>query len=174
VFSSKKANLKADGGRIGLATGTPNLDDCFKSGTAVINSGKVPVDKADNFAKLLKRAGNIGRGIMKFGIIPEALYVAADSLVRLGMGSTFKEAGLLASDYLLPGDQAKASEMSRVKRFFGDTTGELVGRVIDYKNQLAKVQSLEDQKANLENLSGGGVLIMLVIQVKMLKILMLD
>ena len=156
VFSGKKVDLKADGGRIGLQAGTPNLDDCFKSGSAVINSGKVPVDKADDFAKLLKRASSIGRGIMKFGIIPEALFATADSLVRMGMGNTFKEAGLLATDYLLPGDQAKASEISKVKRFFGDTTGELVGRVIDYKNQLVKIQSLEDQKANLDNLSDGG------------------
>jgi len=152
VFSGKKA----DGGRIGLATGTPNIDKCYDAATAAINSGKVPVDKADDFTKLLKRMGTIGRGIRKFGIIPEAMYVAADSLVRLGMGSTFKEAGLLASDYLLPGDQTKAAEMSKVSRIFGDTTGELVGRVIDYKNQLAKIQSLEDQISNLDNLSDVG------------------
>ena len=156
VFSGKKAALKADGGRIGLQAGTPNLDDCFKSGSAVINSGKVPVDKADDFAQLLKRAGNIGRGIMKFGIIPEAIYATADSLVRMGMGDTFTEAGLRATDYLLPGDQTKTAEISKVSRIFGDETGELVGRTIDYKNQLAKIQSLEDQKANFENLSGGG------------------
>ena len=156
VFSGKKATLKADGGRIGLATGTPNLDDCYKSGSAAINSGKVPVDKADDFTKLLKRMGTIGRGIMKFGIIPEAMYVAADSLIRLGMGDTFKEAGLRASDYLLPGDQTKAAEMSKVSRFFGDETGELVGRAIDYKNQLAKIQSLEGQVSNLDNLSDVG------------------
>ena len=156
MFSGKKATLKADGGRIGLATGTPNLDDCYKSGSAAINSGKVPVDKADDFTKLLKRVGTIGRGIMKFGIIPEAMYVAADSLVRLGMGDTFKEAGLRASDYLLPGDQTKAAEMSKVSRFFGDETGELVGRAIDYKNQLAKIQSLEGQVSNLDNLSDVG------------------
>jgi len=157
VFSGTKSPaLKADGGRIGLATGTPNIDDCFKSGSAVINSGKVPVDKADDFAQLLKRAGNIGRGIMKFGIIPEALYATADSLVRVGMGDTFTEAGLRATDYLLPGDQTKAAEISKVSRVFGDETGELVGRTIDYKNQLAKIQSLEDQKANLDNLSDGG------------------
>jgi len=156
VFSGKKTDLKADGGRIGLSTGTPKIDDCFKSGTAVINSGKVPVDKADDFAKLLKRAGNIGRGVMKFGIIPEALYATADSLVRVGMGDTFTEAGLRATDYLLPGDQTKTAEISKVSRIFGDKTGELVGRTIDYKNQLAKIKSLEDQKANFENLSGGG------------------
>ena len=152
MFSGKKA----DGGRIGLVTGTPSLDKCYDAATAAINSGKVPVDKADDFTQLLKRMGTIGRGIMKFGIIPEAMYVAADSLVRLGMGDTFAEAGLRAIDYVLPGDQTKAAEMSKVSRIFGDTTGELVGRTIDYKNQLAKIQSLEDQKANFENLSDGG------------------
>ena len=156
VFSGKKATLKADGGRIGLATGTPNIDDCFKSGSAVINSGKVPVDKADDFVQLLKRAGGIGRNIMKFGIIPEAMYVAADSLIRVGMGDTFTEAALRASDYVLPGDQTKTAEISKVSRIFGDETGELVGRAIDYKNQLAKIKSLEQQKENFENLSDGG------------------
>ena len=91
----------------------------MNAATAAINSGKVPVDKADDFAQLLKRsAGTIGRGIMKFGIIPEAMYVAADSLVRLGMGDTFAEAGLRASDYVLPGNQTKAAEMSKVSRIF--------------------------------------------------------
>ncbi len=152
VFSGKKA----DGGRIGLATGTPNIDDCYNAATAAINSGKVPVDKADDFTQLLKRTAGLGRNIMKFGIIPEAMYVAADSLIRVGMGDTFAEAGLRASDYLLPGDQTKTAEISKVSRIFGDETGELVGRTIDYKNQLAKIQSLEDQKANFENLSDGG------------------
>ena len=152
VFSGKKA----DGGRIGLATGTPNIDDCYNAATAAINSGKVPVDKADDFTQLLKRTAGLGRNIMKFGIIPEAMYVAADSLLRVGMGDTFAEAGLRAIDYVLPGDQTKAAEISKVSRIFGDETGELVGRTIDYKNQLAKIQSLEDQKANFENLSDGG------------------
>ena len=109
-----------------------------------------------NFAAFLNRAASVGRGVMKFGIIPEAMFVAADSLVRMGMGDTFKEAGLRATDYLLPGDQTKAAEISKVSRVFGDTTGELVGRTIDYKNQLAEIQSLEDSIANLENLSDAG------------------
>ena len=156
VFSGKKAKLKADGGRIGLSTGTPDVDECYDAAVKIINSNKVPVDRADDFAKLLKRASSIGRGIMKYGIIPEALYATADSFVRMGMGDTFKEAGLRATDYILPGDQTKAAEISKVSRIFGDETGELVARTIDYKNQLAKIKSLEDQKANFENLSGGG------------------
>jgi len=156
VFSGKKATLKADGGRIGLATGTPDIDKCYDAATAAINSGKVPVDKADDFAQLLKRTAGLGRNIMKYGIIPEALYATADSLVRVGMGDTFTEAGLRATDYLLPGDQTKTAEISKVSRIFGDETGELVGRTIDYKKQLEKIQNLEDQKANFENLSDGG------------------
>ena len=152
VFSGKKA----DGGRIGLATGTPNIDDCFKSGRAVINSGKIPVDKADDFAQFLKRAGSFGRSIMKIGIIPEALYVAADSLIRVGMGDTFKEAGLRASDWFLPGDQTKIAEMSKVERIFGQNKANLVGRAIDYKNQLLEISGLEKTKTNLELLSGDG------------------
>ena len=144
----------ANGGRAGFDVGT----NCQMKGSQLINSGMKNASPAQvkNFAAFLNRAGNIGRGIMKFGIIPEAMFAAADSLVRMGMGDTFKEAGLKATDYLLPGDQTKAAEISKVSRIFGDETGELVGRTIDYKNQLAKIQSLEDQKANFENLSGGG------------------
>ena len=144
----------ANGGRAGFDVGT----NCQMKGSQLINSGMKNASPAQvkNFAAFLNRAGNIGRGIMKFGIIPEALYATADSLIRVGMGDTFTEAGLRATDYLLPGDQTKAAEISKVSRVFGDETGELVGRTIDYKNQLAKIQSLEDQKANFENLSGGG------------------
>ena len=86
---------------------------------------------------------------MKFGIIPEAMYVAADSLIRVGMGDTFTEAALRASDYVLPGDQTKTAEISKVSRIFGDETGELVGRAIDYKNQLAKITKSRRTKRKL-------------------------
>src|SRR5210317_741584 len=132
--------------------------NCLIKGRELINSGMKNASpaQAKNFTKVLKRAGSLGRNVMKFGIIPEAMYTAADSLVRVGMGDTFKEAGLRATDYLLPGDQTKTAEISKVARVFGDTTGELVGRTIDYKNQLSKIDSLKQQKQNLQNLSGGG------------------
>ena len=50
--------------------------------------------------------------------IPEALYATADSLVRMGMGDTFKEAGSRATDYLLPGNQTKTAEISKVSRIY--------------------------------------------------------
>jgi len=132
--------------------------NCLIKGRELINSGMKNASpaQAKNFTKVLQRAGSLGRNVMKFGIIPEAMYAAADSLVRVGMGDTFKEAGLRATDYLLPGDQTKAAEVSKVSRVFGDETGQLVGRTIDYKNQLSKIDSLKQQKQNLENLSGGG------------------
>ena len=144
----------ANGGRAGFDAGT----NCQIKGSQLINSGMKNASPAQikNFTTFLNRAGSLGRNVMKFGVIPEAMFVAADSLVRMGMGDTFKEAGLRATDYLLPGDQTKAAEVSKVSRVFGDETGQLVGRTIDYKNQLSKIDSLKEQKQNLQNLSGGG------------------
>ena len=71
------------------------------------------------------------------------------------MGDNFNEAFLRATEYLRPGDQTKQAEMLEADRFFGPEIAGIIGRSIDYKNELTKVQSLEDQKANLENLSGG-------------------
>jgi len=144
----------ANGGRAGFDAGT----NCQIKGSQLINSGMKNASPAQikNFTTFLNRAGSLGRNVMKFGVIPEAMFVAADSLVRMGMGDTFKEAGLKATDYLLPGDQTKAAEISKVSRVFGDTTGELVGRTIDYKNKLLEIQDLEKSIANLENLSDTG------------------
>ena len=64
------------------------------------------------------------------------------------MGDSAIESLLRASEYLLPGDQTKLAEMMEAKRL--SSIAAIIGRSIDYKNQLAKIQSLEDQKANLE------------------------
>ena len=46
--------------------------------------------------------------------------------------------------------------MLEADRFFGPEVAGIIGKSLDYKNKLANIQSLQDQKANLENLSGGG------------------
>ena len=151
--------FNSQGGRAGFQEGTPpSLDVCYQGGVRNINSGmkNATAAQAKNFAAFANRAASLGRGIMKYGIIPEALYVAADSLVRVGMGDSLNESLLRASEYLLPGNQTKKAEMLEADRFFGPEVAGIIGKSIDYKNQLEKVQSLEDQKANLENLSGGG------------------
>ena len=144
----------ASGGRAGFDVGT----NCQIKGANLINSGMKNASPAQlkNFAAFANRASSLGRGVMKFGVIPEALFVAADSLVRVGMGDSLNESLLRASDYLLPGNQTKKAEMLEADRFFGPEVAGIIGKSIDYKNELAKVQSLEDQKSNLENLSGGG------------------
>jgi len=149
---------KAEGGRIGYVTGSANLTECAKDGARIINSGMKNASPAQikNFAEFANRTKRLGRNIMKFGILPEAMYVAADSTFRLAMGDSAIESLLRASEYLLPGDQTKLAEMMEAKRLSSPETAAIIGRSIDYKNQLAKIQSLEDQKANLELLSGRG------------------
>ena len=151
--------FKSQGGRAGFQEGTPpSLDVCYQGGVRNINSGmkNITPAQAKNFTAFANRAASLGKGVMMYGIIPEALFVAADSVIRMGMGDNLNEAFLRATDYLRPGDQVKQAEMLEADRFFGPEVAGIIGKSIDYKNQLAKVQSLEDQKANLENLSGGG------------------
>jgi hypothetical protein len=147
VFAGKRGKFDLGG------SPNANIDDCLQGGIKVINSGKIPPNKASQFANFTKKASTLGKNIMKFGIIPEAIFVGADSLVRMGLGDTFKEAGLRASDYLLPGDQTKEAEMLKVKRTLGDKSAEIVGRAIDYRNQLSKIDSLKQEKQFAETLS---------------------
>ena len=152
---------KYQGGRIGLQDGTPNVDVCIKNAKQRINSGFKSATPAEarNYTKLLnavKGSAVIGRNLLKFGIIPEALYVGADSLVRMGFGDTFKEAGLRASDFFIPGDQMQEADKLKVQRTLGNAAATNVGRVFDYRNQIANIDSLEKQKENLANLSDIG------------------
>ena len=146
VFAGKRGKFQPGG------SPNANLDDCVKGGIDAINSGKVPKDKATDFVKILKGGQSVVRNVMKFGVIPEALFFTADSLIRVGMGDTFEEAGLRAFDYILPGDQTKKADVAKVSRIFGDKTGEIVGKSIDYKNTINRINSLEAQKRNLEAL----------------------
>ena len=134
---------------------------CFKNATQRINSGfkNATPAEARNYTKLLnavKGSAVIGKNLLKFGIVPEALFVGADTLVRMGYGDTFKEAGLRAADFFIPGDQMQEADKLKVQRTLGNAAATNVGKVLDYRNQIAKIDSLESQKQNLENLSGGG------------------
>jgi hypothetical protein len=147
VFAGKRGKFDLGG------SPNANIDDCLQGGIKVINSGKIPPNKASQFAKFTKTASTLGKNIMKFGIIPEAIFVGADSLVRMGLGDTFKEAGLRASDYLLPGDQTKEADMLKVERTLGAKAAKIVGRAIDYRNQLSKIDFLKQEKQSAEALS---------------------
>jgi hypothetical protein len=147
VFAGKRGKFDVGG------SPNANIDDCLQGGIKVINSGKIPPNKASQFANFTKKASTLGGNIMKIGIIPEAIYVAADGLIRMGLGDTFKEAGLRASEYLLPGDQTKKADMLKVERTLGAKAAKIVGRAIDYRNQLSKIDFLKQEKQSAEALS---------------------
>ena len=108
-----------------MQDGTPNVNVCFKKAIQRINSGfkNATPAEARNYTKLLnavKGSAVIGRNLLKFGIVPEALYVGADSLIRMGFGDTFEEAGLRAVDFFIPGDQMQEADKLKVQRTLGD------------------------------------------------------
>jgi len=147
---------KAMGGRVGFQTGA----NCLTKGVEAINSGKFAKGaQSRNAAKFLNRAYKLGRGIMKFGVIPEALFVAGESLVRMGMGDTLDEALLRATDYLRPGDQTRKADLKMLIRTIGSENAQTVLRANDYKESLqrfndAKVNAEVDLAQNMEEFSG--------------------
>ena len=140
---------KASGGRIGYNTGTT----CFTKGLKAINENKLKTPaQAKNFEKLLKT----GRNITKYGIIPEAIFVTGESLIRMGLGDNLKESLLRASDYFLPGDQTKLAERSMNERLLDLNSANVIERVNNYKKEINKLENLNQQKESFENLSGDG------------------
>ena len=143
------------GGRVGFKDGSVSLDQCAWDGAKVVNSGKFKSGaEARNAAKFLNAAMNIGnkaykglRWISKYGVIPEALFVAGESLVRMGMGDNLDEAFLRATDYLRPGDQTKEANLKMLTRTIGPENAQTVLRANDYKESL---QRLNDAKSSLE------------------------
>jgi len=143
--------FKNQGGRIGLQEGTPNVDACFKNAINRINQGlpNATPAEAKNFTKVLK----LGRNILKFGIIPEALFIGAESIVRLGLGDSPTEALLRASEYIIPGNQTDMAEVMKVARTMSPEKAALVERALKYKSELGNIENLEAQKQSAEILS---------------------
>jgi hypothetical protein len=96
---------------------------------------------------------------MKFGVIPEAIFVAGESLVRMGMGDTLSESLLRASDYLLPGNQTKMADQKKFERTVGPENALTIMRARDYKNAIQELADVEvnadiDIQQNDEQFSG--------------------
>ena len=146
----------AAGGRVGFQTGTT----CLTKGVEAINSGKIAKGaQARNFANFANRAYKLGRGIMKYGVIPEALFVGAEALIRMNMGDTLDEAFLRSTDWLRFGDQTKEAETRALIRTIGPENAQTVLRANDYKQSLtnlnsAKVNAEVDLAQNMEEFSG--------------------
>jgi len=138
-----------DGGRIGFQEGTTPTAQCIARGAEKINNPKLikPGAEARNAAQFLNKAAKMGRTVMKFGVIPEAIWVAGASLYDMGQGASLSEALLRGSDYLLLGNQGKMADRKKFEDTVGPVNAEIILRARDYKESLEK---LETAKTNLE------------------------
>ena len=132
----------------GQAGGTPTRE-CILAGANKINNPSLIKSGAEarNASQFLNRAYKLGRGILKFGVIPEAIFVAGESLVRMGMGDTLNESLLRATDYLRPGNQTKKADKLKFERTVGKETADIIIRAQDYKKAQ---EQLRTAKSNLE------------------------
>ena len=130
----------AAGGRVGFQTGT----NCMAKGVKAINSGKIAKGaQARNFAKFANRAYKLGRGIMKYGVIPEALFVGAEALIRMNMGDTLDEALYRASDIFIRGNQTDYADVLKIERTLGGASAEVFKNVTKWKRKNEELQRLE-------------------------------
>ena len=154
-------NNKAGGGRIEFQDGLT----CFDKGQKLINNGMKDASQASmrNFSKFANSALKLGRNVMKFGVIPEAMFIGAESLVRMGMGDTLSEASKQAVGFYLDPifgtNFKKEGAFSKMEGDVGTDMAFDVSRLNEYKESLAKVQSITNAKnqalaVNDESLTG--------------------
>ena len=141
---------KAMGGRIGFQEGTTPTTRCVQAGANIINEGNVKnlsQGQRINAERFLKGAYKLGRNVAKFGVVPEAIFVAGESLLRVGMGDTFDEAFLRATDWLRTGDQTLEADARKVSRVFDQDAGNLFKSVSNFRKTK---KDLEGAKVDLD------------------------
>ena len=135
---------KAMGGRIGFQEGTTPTVRCVQAGANIVNEGNVKNlsrGQRMNVEKFINGAYKLGRGVAKFGVVPEAIFVAGESLLRIGMGDTFNEAFLRTTDYLRTGNQTLEADANKISRTLFDQ---------DAANLFKSVSNFRKTKKNLE------------------------
>ena len=144
---------KKDGGRIGYQTGTSGLNQCIESGIKNFNEGKFKTaDQAQDAARLLGGGKNVLRAITKYGIAPEAAFVAGESIFRTVLGEEPLNAIKKSIDSLTFGATDFTSGIDAAK-FGKDADRKLA--VDKFRENQNKVNSIEQQIANLETLNTG-------------------
>ena len=141
---------RAMGGRIGFQQGTIPSTKCVQAGAKIVNEGrfdKLSSGQKSNLTQILNRGAKLGRNILKFGIIPEAIFVAGESLYRMGMGQRLDVSLLKAVDYLLPGNQGKLADKIQLESTLGKENADIVIKANEYKEAQ---QQLATAKSNLE------------------------
>ena len=87
------------------------------------------------------------RTIAKFGIIPEAIIIGADTLIRTGMGDTLNEAFLRASDIYRTDDAYEQADAAEINRQMGTKVAEVILNLRKFNFEKDKLSSLEQAKA---------------------------
>ncbi len=139
--------------------------NCLTKGTELINNGMKDASQASmrNFSKFANSALKLGRNLIKFGVIPEAMFIGAESLVRMGMGDTLSEASKQAVGfYLDPIFGTNFKKEGAFSKMAGDVGTDMafdVAKLNEYKEALAKKESIESNKksalaVNDESLTG--------------------
>jgi hypothetical protein len=163
--------FKNQGGRVGLQDGTPDVNVCFGKAIERIRKGGVDFTKAEsvNFNKLTKSLRAIGASnIMKFGVIPEALFEGALIADKMASeGDSFAQ-GLRNSYLAIPFQAmgiAKTYEEGRRDEVLAAAPESQRGQVQDVfnmqdslnkKNQLRQEMfNLEKQKQQTDTISDG-------------------
>ena len=150
---TKSPALKADGGRIGYANGPASIDDCFDDGLKNFKDGKFKTaDQAQDAAKLLGGGQKVLRGLMKYGIVPEAAYVAGESVFRSILGEKPLNALKKSIDTFTIGLTDFTSGIE-AEKFGKDADRKLA--VDKFRASQNKVNSIEQEIANLETLNTG-------------------
>jgi hypothetical protein len=144
---------KRDGGRIGYQTGTPGLNQCIESGIKNFNDGKLKTaDQVQDAAKLLNGGRRVLSGLMKYGVVPELAFVGLEATGRSILGEKPLDAIKKSIDTFTFGLTDFTSDIEAEK--FGKF-GDLKLDVDKYRNSLAKVNSIQQDIANLETLNTG-------------------
>jgi hypothetical protein len=141
----------AAGGRVGFQTGTT----CLTKGVEAINSGKFAKGaQSRNAAKFLNAAMNVGnkvykgvRWISKYGVVPEMVFIGAESLIRMGMGDTLDESLKSATSYLPGGTKREGeAQLSKLSRRVGSENAKIILNARNYQEKQNYVSSLEKQR----------------------------
>jgi hypothetical protein len=163
--------FKNQGGRIGLQDGTPDVNVCFRKAIERVRKGGVDFTKAEsvNFSNLTKSLRAVGASnIMKFGIIPEALFEGALIADKMASeGDSFAQ-GLRSSYLAIPFQAmgiAKTYEEGKRDEVLAAAPESQKGQVQDVfnmqdslnkKNQLRQEMfNLEKQKQQTDAISDG-------------------
>jgi hypothetical protein len=151
--------FKNQGGRVGLQDGTPDVNVCFRKAIERVRKGGLDFTKAEsvNFSNLTKSLRAVGASnIMKFGVIPEALFEGALIADKMASeGDSFAQ-GLRNSYLAIPFQAmgiAKTYEEGRRDEVLAAAPESQRGQVQDVFNMqdsLNKKNQLRQEMFNLE------------------------